>query len=120
MCSVALVDALGCMESVRVNVAVEGRSALGPWLALPWRNGEDCRWFTREGWHDSPVVRKYVARVDPTFGHGTPHRGEGKTMGGLLAKVRIQKNNAKENGHGSKNSYMYISLKIGKKKLKSP
>ncbi|PKI74794.1 hypothetical protein CRG98_004812 [Punica granatum] len=40
-----------------VSLALEGRSALGPRLALPWRKGESRRRPAREGWHDSPIVR---------------------------------------------------------------
>ncbi|PKI36652.1 hypothetical protein CRG98_042957 [Punica granatum] len=40
-----------------VSLAWEGRSALDPRLALPWRKGEGRRWPASEGWHDSPIVR---------------------------------------------------------------
>ncbi|OWM72710.1 hypothetical protein CDL15_Pgr009167 [Punica granatum] len=46
-----------------VSLALEGGSALGPLLALPWRKGEGRRWSTREGWHDSPVIRDMVVAV---------------------------------------------------------
>ncbi|PKI72121.1 hypothetical protein CRG98_007508 [Punica granatum] len=42
-------DALGCTKLVGVSFAMEGRSALGPRLALPWRKCEDRRWSTRKG-----------------------------------------------------------------------
>ncbi|PKI58118.1 hypothetical protein CRG98_021497 [Punica granatum] len=82
---------------VSVSLTWKGGSALGPQLALPWRKGEDRRWFTRKGWHDSPVMRgrhnsPVVRGGWPGWmasSHNTSRRGEVKTMGGLPAKVGI-------------------------------
>ncbi|OWM75174.1 hypothetical protein CDL15_Pgr004992 [Punica granatum] len=71
---------------VLVSLTWEGGSALGAQLALPWRKGEGRRWSTREGWHDSPVMRGgwpgWTASSRSTSRHG-----EVKTVGGLPAKV---------------------------------
>ncbi|OWM72776.1 hypothetical protein CDL15_Pgr024828 [Punica granatum] len=63
-----------------------GGSALGPQLALPWRKGEDRGWSTREGRHDSPVMRGGWPGWTAS-GHSTSRHGEVKTAGGLPSKV---------------------------------
>ncbi|PKI77753.1 hypothetical protein CRG98_001877 [Punica granatum] len=45
-------DMLGCSEGW-----VAGMNGLWSRHISPWR-GEDCRWSTRKGGHNSPVVRK--------------------------------------------------------------
>ncbi|PKI53744.1 hypothetical protein CRG98_025874 [Punica granatum] len=83
--SVALVDTLGSAELVRASFVIEGRSALGPRLALSWRKGEDHKWSILEGWHDSPIVRcGWPGWKAP--GHGAPRRGEVMIAGGLPSK----------------------------------
>ncbi|PKI57883.1 hypothetical protein CRG98_021722 [Punica granatum] len=71
---------------VSVSLTCEGGSALGLQLALPWRKGEDRRWSTREGWHDSPVMRGGWSGCTAS-GHSMSRHGEVKTVGGLPAKV---------------------------------
>ncbi|PKI78951.1 hypothetical protein CRG98_000663 [Punica granatum] len=71
---------------VSISLTWEGGSALGPQLALPWRKGEGRRWSTREGWHDSPVMRGGWPGWT-AFGHSTSRHGEVKTAGGLPTKV---------------------------------
>ncbi|OWM72689.1 hypothetical protein CDL15_Pgr009146 [Punica granatum] len=71
---------------VSVSLTWEGGSALGLQLALPWRKGEDRRWSTGEGWHDSPVMRGGWPGCT-AFGHSMSRHGEVKTVGGLPAKV---------------------------------
>ncbi|PKI73201.1 hypothetical protein CRG98_006399 [Punica granatum] len=71
------------------NSGAEARcsgSALGPQLALPWRKGEDRGWSTREGRHDSPVMRGGWPGWTAS-GHSTSRHGEVKTAGGLPSKV---------------------------------
>ncbi|OWM76972.1 hypothetical protein CDL15_Pgr011697 [Punica granatum] len=71
---------------VSVSLTWESGSALGPQLALPWRKGEGLKWSTREGWHDSPVMRGGWPGWTAS-GHSTSRHGEVKTAGGLPAKV---------------------------------
>ncbi|OWM80237.1 hypothetical protein CDL15_Pgr026477 [Punica granatum] len=71
---------------VSVSLTWEGGSALDPQLTLPWRKGEGCKWSTREGWHDSAVIRGGRAGWTAS-GHNTSRHGEVKTAGGLPAKV---------------------------------
>ncbi|PKI75872.1 hypothetical protein CRG98_003787 [Punica granatum] len=60
-----------------VSLALEGGSAFGPRLALPWRKGEGRKCPTREGWLDSPVVQGWVAGMNGLWSqHVSPWRGE--------------------------------------------
>ncbi|PKI39016.1 hypothetical protein CRG98_040582 [Punica granatum] len=73
--------------TTRRSGGVSGRDGLGFWsqrISL-WRS-EDHGWSTREGWHNSPVVRGGWPGWT-AFGHSTSRRGEVKTVGGLPAKV---------------------------------
>ncbi|OWM71791.1 hypothetical protein CDL15_Pgr023270 [Punica granatum] len=73
--------------TTRLLCGVVGRDGLGFWsqyISL-WRS-EDRRWSTREGWHDSPVVRGGWPGWT-TSSHSTSRYGEVKTAGGLPAKV---------------------------------
>ncbi|OWM75358.1 hypothetical protein CDL15_Pgr021074 [Punica granatum] len=63
---------------------------------LPWR-GEDRRWSTREGWHNSPVVRGGWPGWTASS-HSTSRRGEVKTVGGLPAKVSTTRRSCKVGG----------------------
>ncbi|OWM86016.1 hypothetical protein CDL15_Pgr011893 [Punica granatum] len=74
--------------TARLSCRVGGRDGLGFWyqhISL-WRS-EDRGWSTREGWHDSPVVRGGWPGLDSAFGHSTCRYGEVKTVGGVPAKV---------------------------------
>ncbi|PKI78188.1 hypothetical protein CRG98_001423 [Punica granatum] len=51
--------------------------------------GEDRGWSTREGWHNSPVVRGGWPGWT-TSDHSTSRRGEVKTAGGLPAKQKAR------------------------------
>ncbi|PKI72093.1 hypothetical protein CRG98_007480 [Punica granatum] len=69
------------------SCGVGGRDGLGFWsqcISL-WRS-EDRRWSTREGWHNSLVVRGGWPGWTAS-GHNTSRHGEVKTVGGLPAKV---------------------------------
>ncbi|PKI59958.1 hypothetical protein CRG98_019652 [Punica granatum] len=80
---------------VSVSLTWEGGSALDSQHVSPWRKGEDRGWSTREGWHDSLVMRGWhnspVVRGGwpgwTASGHSTSRHGEVKTAGGVPAKV---------------------------------
>ncbi|PKI73401.1 hypothetical protein CRG98_006171 [Punica granatum] len=64
---------------------VAGMDSLWSEHVSPWR-GEDRGWSTREGWHNSPVVRGGWPGWTAS-GQSTSRHGEVKTAGGLPAKV---------------------------------
>ncbi|PKI64045.1 hypothetical protein CRG98_015577 [Punica granatum] len=74
--------------TTRLSCGVGGRDGLGFWsqhISL-WIS-EDRGWSTREGWHDSPVVRGGWPGWTAS-GHSTSRHGEVKTTSGLPAKSR--------------------------------
>ncbi|PKI45861.1 hypothetical protein CRG98_033746 [Punica granatum] len=73
--------------TTRRSCGVGGRDGLGFWSQRisPWRS-ENRWWSTREGWHDSLVVRGGWPRWTAS-GHSTSRHGEVKTAGGLPTKV---------------------------------
>ncbi|PKI48649.1 hypothetical protein CRG98_030977 [Punica granatum] len=75
------------VSTTRRSCEVGGRDGLSFWSQRisPWRS-ENRGWSTREGWHDSPVVRGGWSGWT-TSSHSTSSHGEVKTTGGLPAKV---------------------------------
>ncbi|OWM75147.1 hypothetical protein CDL15_Pgr012497 [Punica granatum] len=73
--------------TTRLSCGVGGRDGLGfgsQHISL-WRS-EDRGWSTREGWHDSPVVRGGWPGWTAS-GHSTSRHGEVKTASGLPTNV---------------------------------
>ncbi|PKI65841.1 hypothetical protein CRG98_013745 [Punica granatum] len=71
----------------RLSCGVGGRDELGFWSQhISLWGSEDCGWSTREGWHNSPIVRGGWPGWT-TSGHSTSRYGEVKTVGSLPAKV---------------------------------